>query len=213
MKHHVKKQTLLLIFVAFTIMSIIASNVTAFKPMQLPFGLAATTGILSIPIGYIVNDALVEIFGFKMARFTIIISYMMNAIAIGFFLLAIAIPGATGFTDTQQNAFQMVLSTTPRLFIASALAFFVGSLSNAWIMDRMHKLNGENHLYARCLVSTVFGETLDKIVFVNFAFIGILPTQTIWIMVATQSAIAIIYESISYPLITRHVIKWGKTLA
>lgn len=204
------RSTLFLILTALTITTVIASNITAGKPMSMPFGLAATTGILSIPISYVVNDTMVEIFGFRKARFAIALTYSMNALAIGFFLLAIAIPGAAGFQN--QAAFVTVLSTTPRLFIASLCGFFAGALSNAWIMDRMHLKDGEGHLYARCMVSTVFGETLDKICFVNIAFLGVLPLQTIWTMIATQSTIAIVYEAICYPLVTQHVIKWAKTL-
>lgn len=204
------REQLFVIFAFLTVTTIIASNITAGKPMQLPFGLAATTGILSIPISYIVSDTTVEVFGFKKSRFIIIASYLMNALAIGIFLLALVIPGASTFSN--QSAFEIVLSTTPRLFIASAAGFFVGSLSNAWIMNRMHLKDGESHLYTRCMVSTVFGETLDKILFVNIAFIGILPQQVIWTMIITQSVIAIVYEAVCYPLVTKHVIKWAKTL-
>ena len=57
-----------ILFMALTIISITTlnvSNIISSKQVQLPFGLTAVAGIIIIPIVYVVNDCVVEVFGFK----------------------------------------------------------------------------------------------------------------------------------------------------
>lgn len=209
-KPRINRLILFVILAAFSITALIVANTTAGKQVGLPFGFAATSGIIAIPITFIVNDVLVELYGFRRGAQVVVLSFLMNTLAVLFFAVILAVPGPVTFHD--QAAFETVLSSTPRVLVSSALGFLVGSLSNAWIMNRMHIRSGDNNLFARCIVSTAAGETLDKIVFVNCAFLGVLPNSLIWTMIVTQSVIAIVYEAICYFGATKWVIKWGRTL-
>ena len=205
-----KRTNLFVVLCALALTVTVVSNITAGKPLALPFGLAATAGIVTMPVGYIVNDVLAEVYGWRRARFCVVLSYAMNLLAVAAFLATIALPGSSAFSN--QLAFEAVLGTTPRLLVASACGFLAGSLSNAKIMDVMHVRDGESKLALRCILSTLVGEVIDKLLFVTVAFAGVLPWSLILTMIVTQSLIGCAYETIIYPLATRHVIRWAKSL-
>lgn len=204
-----KKQSTYWVLTLITAVAGIAANVSAAKVMGLPFGLSSTAGIITMPIMYVCGDVLTEVYGFKNAFKAAMVGYGLNILATIIFMIAIILPNAGG---VDQTAFEAVLSQSPRIVLASLAAFVAGSTLNNKIMDSMHIRNGERHVFLRCVVSTLAGETLDKICFVLIGFLGIIPVIQMVRMVCVQSIIAILYEAIAYPLVTRWVMKWCKNL-
>lgn len=192
-------------------MSLIASNIITNKQFDVPLvGWAITCGSICVPLSYVVDDILAEVFGFKTARKVIYLGFAMNAVAVLYFQFAIVIPGTGSFVN--QGAFETVLGTTWRTTLASFAAYFFGSLANAKIMDVMHSRFGESGLFARCIASTIVGEFLDMGIFAVLAFAGVLPWDIIGQMIVTNSCAKIATEAILYPIVTKHVIGWAKRL-
>lgn len=204
-----KRSKLFQVLCALSITSVIVSNIITNK-QTLVFGFAVTCGSFVIPLSYIVNDTMVEVFGFKQARAVTLLSFVCNLIAVVFFSLTLVAPSADTFTS--QSAFEVVLGSTPRTLFASVVAYVVGSLTNAYVMDRMHKIDGEHRLGLRCILSTVVGETLDMIVFTFVAFTGILPLEAMIQIIVVSSIVKVLVETVVYALVTRHFIRWAKTV-
>lgn len=205
-----KRQILLLACAAITAGSLIVSNIITNKQFAIPFfGFAVTCGVLCIPLSYIVDDVLAEVFGFKAARAVILAGFSIAAIAVVYFQAAIAIPGLESFTA--QSAFETVLGATARTTAASFTAYVVGSLLNAKIMQLMHERDGERGLFARCLLSTVAGELVDVAIFAALAFTGTLPFEIIVQIIVCNGLGKCLVEAVCFPL-TKRAIKWAKTL-
>ena len=114
------------------------------------------------------------------------------------FSIAIELPAAD--TWNNQEAFKLILGTTPRMFIASLSAYLIGSLSNAFMMNYIKKLTKGKYLWVRTIGSTIIGEALDTIIFVLVAFVG-KPSQCILLtMLICQFTWKVSYEIISTPL-------------
>src|SRR5699024_1046785 len=64
-----------------------------------------------------------------------------------------------------QGALTRALGMVPLLVLTSLVGFFVGQLSNAWIMVAMKQRSGERYLFGRIAASTLVGELLDTIAF------------------------------------------------
>lgn len=205
-----KKTTLYWALTIISIMTLNISNIISSKQLQLPFGLTAAAGIITIPIVYVVNDCMVEVFGFKKGMKTALVSYGTNLFAVACFTLAIILPHTALYAD--QDAFALILGNAPRFLLASGASFLVGSLFNAAIMQAMHNQSGDKHLFARCFTSTVAGEIADKSIYMAIAFSGVLPWYAIGTNIVSAALLAILYESIVYPLATAHIIKWAKNL-
>lgn len=72
------------------------------------------------------------------------------------------------------------------------------------------KLSSEGkHFSARAILSTVFGELTDSIIFFPLAFSFILPWEEMPSLVITQVVLKTLYEIVALPL-TKRVVKYTK---
>lgn len=179
--------------------SLIISNILAFKTFVIGSAVLPTAVIL-FPVVYITNDILAEVFGFARTKKVIMTGFAMNVLAVICYNIAIALPEPPFFEG--QEAFQMVLSNTFRVLVASMVSYIVGSLANARVMEKMK--NGKS-LFNRCVLSTFIGEGLDAMIFITIVFIGTMPMSSLMVMIVCQAMFKTIYEIICYP-ITRTVI-------
>jgi uncharacterized PurR-regulated membrane protein YhhQ (DUF165 family) len=63
----------------------------------------------------------------------------------------------------------------------------------------------------RCVLSTLFGETIDATIFISIMFIGAMDFKIVCTMIITQAIVKTLYEIIVYP-ITKRVIKTIKSV-
>lgn len=167
----------------------------------------ATAGLLIFPISYIVNDIIAEVWGYKKARLIIWYGFLMNFLAIIVFRLSIAVPGSENFTH--QDAFSLVLGNTQRITLASFVAFLIGSFLNAMVMSKMKIMQKGRNFSLRAVVSTLVGEGADSLVFFIIAFFGVIPTDDLFVLILTQTAMKTGYEILILP-ITNRIVKWVK---
>jgi hypothetical protein len=114
---------------------------------------------------------LTEVYGFKAARRIIILGFACNLLAVGAIQVAIAMPAAGFWTDNQE-AYETVLGTTWRIFVASLCAYLVGELTNSFVLSRMKVATRGRFLWSRTIGSTIVGQGLDSAIFVTIAFAG-----------------------------------------
>ena len=132
----------------------------------------------------------------------------MNLVAVICYNVTIWLPAPVFFENSE--AFSIVLGSTARLLIASFIAYLVGSLVNAKLMTYLKKWD-EEKLFFRCIVSTLFGEGLDALLFITIGFFGTMPIAALLVMIVAQALFKTVYEIIVYPL-TRYVIGRVKAL-
>lgn len=181
--------------------SLIVSNIIAGKTFDF-FSLTLPCGVIIFPVIYIVNDVLAEVYGYKKARNVILLGFLMNLVAVICYTVTIMLPAPVFFENSE--AFKAVLGNTPRLLLASFAAYLVGSLVNAKVMVILKKWD-DDKLFLRCIVSTLFGEGLDAIIFISIGFLGTMPGEALMVMIIAQALFKTVYEIIVYPL-TRFVI-------
>lgn len=181
--------------------SLIVSNIIAGKTFDF-FSFTLPCGVVIFPVIYIVNDVLAEIYGYEKARKVILLGFFMNLVAVICYQITILLPAPAFFENSE--AFSIVLGSTFRLLVASFAAYLAGSLVNAKVMVYLKKWD-ENKLFFRCIVSTLFGEGLDAIVFIFIGFLGTMPLEALLLMIVAQALLKTVYEIIVYPL-TRTVI-------
>lgn len=187
--------------------SLIISNIIAGKTFDfLSFTLPC--GVIIFPVIYIVNDVLAEVYGYEKARKVILLGFLMNLIAVICYNITIWLPAPVFFEGS--DAFNLVLGSTLRLLVASFLAYLVGSIVNAKAMVYLKKWD-EEKLFFRCIMSTLFGEGLDAIIFITIAFWATMPAEALIVMIVAQALFKTLYEIIIYP-VTKAVIGKIKAL-
>lgn len=201
-----KKDNLFAILSGVFCASLIISNIMAFKTFTV-WDFVLPTAVILFPVVYITNDILAEVYGFKKTRAVIMTGFAMNVIAVIGYNIAIALPAPSYFGG--QEAFEMVLSNTFRVLVASMVSYIIGSLVNAKVMEKMK--NGKS-LFARCVLSTFFGEGLDALIFITIAFVGTMPAASLATMIVCQALFKTAYEIVCYP-VTKRLINKAKELA
>lgn len=176
---------------------LITANLLETKVLSF-FGITLTAGLLVFPVSYIINDCMVEVWGFRKARLVIWSGFAMNFFVVLMGQLAVALPGAP-FWDGAE-AFNFVFGMAPRIVVASLLAFLVGSFLNAYVMSRMKLRDGSRRFSWRAIVSTVAGETADSVIFFPIAFGGLVPPAELLQMMAVQILLKTLYEIVALPL-------------
>lgn len=196
--------TFLLLTVLFCV-CLIVSNLMEIKTVSLG-PLTITAGFMVFPISYILNDCIVEIYGFARARLVIWLGFAMNLFASLLLQMAVWLPGSPEWSG--QDAMALVFGAAPRIFIASFTAFLCGSMVNAYVMSRMKSSAGGNGSFSlRAVVSTLWGESVDSAIFFPIAFAGVLGWGEIGELIVTQAVLKTIYEILILP-VTLRVVQW-----
>lgn len=181
---------------------LIAANLLETK--QVTIGpLELTAGLIVFPVSYIINDCMVEVWGFRRTRLVIWLGFLMNFLFVLFGLAADALPAAPYWTGDE--GFHAIFGLAPRIAGASFLAFLVGSFLNAYVMSRMKVRSGGRHFSVRAIVSTIAGEAADSLVFFPLALGGVVPWRVLPLIMLTQVVLKVAYEVVALPLTIRVV--------
>lgn len=188
--------------VSFMLMAImfnvclIASNLFETK-LFMAGPIALTGGVIIFPISYIINDCLVEVWGYRKARLVIWSGFVMNFFVVAMAQIVRLLPAAP-FWDGGPH-FDYVFAMAPRVTLASMMAFLCGSTVNAWIMSRMKVASKGRRFPFRAIVSSIGGETVDSLIFFPIAFWGLGAEDMVRLML-TQIVLKTLYEVIILPV-------------
>lgn len=187
-------------------MCLVLSNILAVKQFEI-FGFPSTAGLIIFPISYVINDCITEVWGFRKARLIIWIAFAVNFLAILLFQASVALTPAPHWT--MQNSYASVLAQTPRIALASLLAFLVGSFLNSYVMSKMKILHKGKKFGQRAIASTLVGEMADTFVFTTIAFLFVIPTSVVFQIIVVETIAKTLFEILVLP-ITRRVVNYVK---
>ena len=195
-----------LVLTVLFVVSLLISNIITAKQVLLPFGIVMTGAVFVFPITYILSDLFSEVYGYKWSRITCYLGFVANLFMVLIFSAVIATPAPDYWLN--QEAFQTVLGNTPRVLVASLLAFVLGDFVNDRVFRKMKEKypNSIKGFGWRAMLSSVCGELVDSLVFLPIAFIGQMPLKTLAVMTVMQVLIKTGYEVVILP-ITRLVVK------
>lgn len=199
------------LFLFFSILfcvCLITANVLETKQISLGV-FNITGGLIVFPVSYIINDCVCEVWGYRKARLLIWMGFAMNFLFVLFGAIADAIPGAPYWHNDE--GFHAIFGLAPRIAAASFVAFLVGSFVNAYVMSRM-KINSDGRNFSlRAILSTIFGEGADSLIFFPLALYGVVPTSELPIFILTQVVLKTLYEVVVLP-VTIYVVKKTKQI-
>lgn len=184
------------------VVALVVSNIITSKQVLLPFNITMTGAVFIFPITYILSDLVSEVYGYRWSRLTCYFGFAANLFAALVFSAVIQSPAPSYWQN--QEAFQTVLGSTPRVLVASLLAFVIGDFVNDQIFARMKRKYPDSikGFGARAIFSSLMGELVDSLVFLPLAFWGLMPVQTLIIMTLSQVVIKTGYELVILPFTT-----------
>ena len=187
---------LFILITCLFVTALITANIISVKLIALG-NWYVPAGVIIFPLSYIFGDVLTEVYGYKAARRVIWLGFICNLLVV----LAIWIAGlwaAAPFWQNQQ-AYDTILGFTPRLLLASFLAYLVGEFANSVVLARLKIATEGRWLWIRTIGSTLVGEGLDSLIFITVAFGG-LPNVDLATAISTQWLVKVLYEVIATPL-------------
>jgi hypothetical protein len=185
-----------LIVVAVFVTCLITANIIAVKLVDL-YGLILPAAIFIFPLSYITGDVLTEVYGYRQARKVIWLGFLCNVLVVVAIWIAQVLPAAS-FWDGQR-AYERILGYTPRILMASFLAYLVGEFANSFVLAKLKIATHGRWLWMRTIGSTLVGQGLDSVVFIALAFAGTLPVQALTLAIVTQWLAKSAYEAAATP--------------
>ena len=182
---------------AIFIVCLITANIMAVKLISIA-GFILPAAIIIFPISYIVGDVLTEVYGYRQARQVIWLGFLCNLVAVVAIWIGGLLPPAPFWQG--QEAYKTILGYTPRLLIASFIAYLVGEFSNAFILAKLKIATQGRWLWLRTIGSTLVGQGLDSLVFITIAFVGTIPAAGLMSAIITQWLAKSVYEAVATPL-------------
>jgi len=183
--------------VAIFITCLITANIAAVKLIEV-FRFVLPAGTIIFPISYIFGDVLTEVYGYRQARRVIWLGFFCNFIVVVAIWIGQVLPPAS-FWDGQK-AYERILGYTPRLLVASFLAYLVGEFANSFVLAKMKIATKGRWLWTRTIGSTLVGEGFDSLVFMTLAFAGTMPAGALLSAILTQWLVKSAYEAVVTPL-------------
>ena len=185
------------IITALFVTCLLTANIVGVKVASIgPFTLPAA--VILFPFSYIFGDILTEVYGYRQARRVIWLGFLCNLIAVVTIWVGQILPPA--FFWSGQAAYERILGYTPRLLLASFLAYLLGEFTNAFVLAKMKIATKGRWLWSRTIGSTLVGEGLDSLVFITIAFIGEIPMPELASAIVTQWLAKSAYEAAVTPL-------------
>ena len=167
------------------IMCYVVSNLMAVKVIGF-FGLFYfDAGTITFPLAYMLGDVLTEIWGYRTAKKTIILAFFCNIFVVIFTQIGVWLP-SVDYLDPVADAYDTVFNYVPRIVVGSLVGFLLGELSNAWLMDKIKSKTKGKFLWVRTIGSSMVGYIFDTIPFVLIAFLGVLTTRDLILMIVSQ---------------------------
>ncbi|MRG86867.1 queuosine precursor transporter [Salinibacillus xinjiangensis] len=149
-------------------------------------------------ITYLITDVIGEVYGKEAARKTVQAGFFTQLIALIFIFIAIQLPAAPLFGS--QNEFEMILSGSFRVILASLLSYLVSQNFDVAIFHRLKEKHGVQKLWLRNNVSTMTSQLIDTCIFITIAFAGTVPTSALLGMIMTQYLFKLIIAIIDTPI-------------
>jgi uncharacterized integral membrane protein (TIGR00697 family) len=167
------------------------------------YGFDFGAGILFFPISYVFGDVLTEVYGYARARKVVWAGFGALVFASAMSWVVLSLPAAEDWPH--QQALETVFKTTPRIVLASILAYWVGEFANSYVMAKMKVLTRGRFLWVRTIGSTVVGTGIDSAIFYPVAFLGVWSNEQVIGVMLGNYALKVLWEAVATPLTYRVV--------
>lgn len=185
----------LVVVSAVLVMLYTTANIMAVKVISIAGISLFDAGTITFPLAYMFGDVLAEIWGYKIAKKVIILTFFCNLLMIIFLSIGIYLPYPEYMQPTQE-AYAAIFTYVPRIVFSSLVAFLSGELVNAKVLVKIKERQKDGrYLWVRTIFSSIVGYLFDTVLFVILAFWGTVPANDILSMIAVQYIAKTIIEA------------------
>lgn len=133
------------------------------------FHLTFSVAIFVLPLLFILNDVISEVYGRDRARSVAFLGIGFVFLLACFSALVVSLPPSSRFTSLNP-AYRQIFGTSLRFSLASLVAFVCAELADVAVFARMRARWGSARLWLRVNVSNVLAQGIDTVIFMTVAF-------------------------------------------
>lgn len=198
----------ILICLALYLTSLFAANTLGLKIMPFLFGSHLSVAVFSFPVVFLMTDVIGEVYGKRLAKWFVRAGFISTALFIIYSLLSLSLPWAEKGLWAQEG-YNLIFGVSGRIALASLVAFIVAEFQDVFTFFFVREKLGTKFFWLRSLLSNLWSQLLDSVLFMVIAFAGIYETKTLISIILTwwlyKVVMGLAYTPLSYLGI--HVLK------
>jgi len=157
---------------------LVVAGVLGFKLIKLGplFGigpLAVPGGVFGFLLAIVMVNATAELHGRAIAQRMVFMGFAPLLVSLGLMQLVLALPPAAGWTG--QEMAQAVFGSSMRLILAGMVAYGISQTLDVTIFTWLRGKPGGHMLWFRASIAALVAQTVDTLIFVTVAFLGVFP--------------------------------------
>ncbi|MGQ0541145.1 MAG: queuosine precursor transporter [Blastocatellia bacterium] len=156
-------------------------------------------GVLFFPISYLFGDILTEVYGYARSRKVIWAGFAALIFASLMAWVVTNLPIANTMSAEQVQAIDLIFGQTPRIVLASLLAFWAGEFINSFVLAKLKLITSGRFLWLRTIGSTICGEIADSLIFYPVAFFGTWSNEQLISVMIGNYFIKVLWEVFATP--------------
>lgn len=156
-------------------------------------------GVLFFPISYLFGDILTEVYGYARSRKVIWAGFAALIFASLMAWVVTNLPIAKTMSAEQVQAINLIFGQTPRIVLASLIAFWAGEFVNSFVLAKLKLITSGRFLWMRTIGSTICGEVADSLIFYPVAFFGTWSNEQLISVMIGNYFIKVLWEVFATP--------------
>src|SRR6185436_7036613 len=137
--------------------------------------LAVESGIFAFLLLVVTSSAVAELHGRAIANRLVVIGFVPLLASLALSLFVLVLPPSPDMDPARLNAFNTMMSGTPRIWLGGILAYGISTLLNVTIFTRLKASEGAQLLWLRSGIASVLSQIVDTLIFITVAFYGVFP--------------------------------------
>ncbi len=181
--------------------SLFAANTLGIKLMPFLFGTNLSVGVFSFPIVFLMTDVIGELYGKKTAKLFVRAGIISVALFSLYSILSIAMPWSAR-AEWVHESYDQIFGTSLRIAIASLVAFAIAEYQDVYSFFLFKERWGKRLFWLRSLLSNMWSQFIDTVIFMVIAFAGVYETSTLINIIVSwwlfKVAMGFLYTPLSY---------------
>ena len=171
--------------------------------------LAVEAGIFSFLLLVATSSAIAELHGRQVANRLVQIGFIPLLVSLLLTLVVLAVPAAPEMEAERLNAFELMMTGTPRIWLGGIVAYGTSQTLNVTIFASLKGGEGGRLLWLRAGVASVLSQIVDTLLFVTIAFYGVFPIGE---LLVGQMIAKVVLSIVLVPPLIYGVVAQGRRL-
>ncbi|MBT9148808.1 MAG: Inner membrane protein YhhQ [Dehalococcoidia bacterium] len=170
-------QSKLLLLTALFVICLGTANILSAAKLISIFGFTVDAGIIAYPLTFLFTDIVCEVWGKRTATRVVWVGFFANMLMMLLIWIGGILPPSPQWGN--QEAYQSVLGSVPRIVFASMAAYLISQHHDVFAFQFWRRKTRGRWLWMRNNFSTIVSQGLDTVVFGTIAFYGVVPLNVL----------------------------------